>query len=81
MYVKICIVFDKSFSLSEDICFTVLCLFQTSLIPSFVGGTQVCLFTDGQCLTCSSASAPVLPGYCHPASSMALAAVSVLFSP
>lgn len=24
---------------------------------------------------------PVLPGYCHPASSMALAAVSVLFSP
>lgn len=25
--------FDKFFSLSEDICFTVLCLFRTSLIP------------------------------------------------
>lgn len=60
---------------------TMLCLFWTSLIPSSVSGTQMCPFTDHQFLTCSAASTPVLPGHCHPASSMALAAVSVLFSP
>lgn len=57
MYVKICIVFDNSFSLSEYICFTALCLFWTSLIPSSVSGTQMCPFTDHPCLTYSAASA------------------------